>query len=111
MYGSESWVWQKKNESRINVVEIRSSRSMSKDRCKNSDIRERCSLKEDVVTRVERGMLRCQLFPVSGFGAALRRSHVSKRSLRNCESLGYQSESRDWVTTVAANKTFVGRRS
>ncbi|GBP03576.1 hypothetical protein EVAR_101885_1 [Eumeta japonica] len=28
-----------------------------KDRCRNSDVRERCGLKEDVVTRVERGML------------------------------------------------------
>ncbi|GBP76936.1 hypothetical protein EVAR_53818_1 [Eumeta japonica] len=25
-----------------------------KDRCRNSDVRERCGLKEDVVTRVER---------------------------------------------------------
>ncbi|GBP16084.1 hypothetical protein EVAR_94422_1 [Eumeta japonica] len=29
-----------------------------KDRCRNSDVRERCGLREDVVTRVERGMLR-----------------------------------------------------
>ncbi|GBP89818.1 hypothetical protein EVAR_66708_1 [Eumeta japonica] len=29
-----------------------------KDRCRNSDVRERRALKEDVVTRVERGMLR-----------------------------------------------------
>ncbi|CAK1597415.1 unnamed protein product [Parnassius mnemosyne] len=28
MYGSESWVWQKKHESRINAVEMRSLRSM-----------------------------------------------------------------------------------
>ncbi|GBP82570.1 hypothetical protein EVAR_87816_1 [Eumeta japonica] len=42
MYGSESWVWQKKNESRINAVEMRSLRSMCgvsrKDRCRNSDV-------------------------------------------------------------------------
>ncbi|GBP61971.1 hypothetical protein EVAR_40979_1 [Eumeta japonica] len=48
----------KKNESRINAVEMRSLRSMygvsRKDRCRNSDVRERCGLKEDVVTRVER---------------------------------------------------------
>ncbi|GBP70680.1 hypothetical protein EVAR_88855_1 [Eumeta japonica] len=41
---------------------MRSLRSMCgvsrKDRCRNSDVRERCGLKEDVVTRVERGMLR-----------------------------------------------------
>ncbi|GBP36261.1 hypothetical protein EVAR_85509_1 [Eumeta japonica] len=29
-----------------------------KDRCRNSNVRERCGLKEDVVTGVERGMLR-----------------------------------------------------
>ncbi|GBP60318.1 hypothetical protein EVAR_26730_1 [Eumeta japonica] len=61
MYGSESWVWQKKNESRINAAEMRSLRSTCgvsrKDICKNSDIRERCGLKEEVVTGVERGML------------------------------------------------------
>ncbi|GBP84055.1 hypothetical protein EVAR_67654_1 [Eumeta japonica] len=57
MYGSESWVWQKKKESRINEVEMRSLRSMCgvsrKDRCRNSDVRERCGLKKVVVTRVE----------------------------------------------------------
>ncbi|GBP21250.1 hypothetical protein EVAR_84377_1 [Eumeta japonica] len=46
----ESWVWQKKNESRINAVEMRSLRSTCgvsrKDRCGNSDVRERCGLKE-----------------------------------------------------------------
>ncbi|GBP37372.1 hypothetical protein EVAR_22834_1 [Eumeta japonica] len=63
MYGNESWVWQKKNESRINTVKIRSLCSKCgvsrKDRCRNSDVRERCGLKEDAVTRVERGMLPC----------------------------------------------------
>ncbi|GBP70539.1 hypothetical protein EVAR_47922_1 [Eumeta japonica] len=61
MYGSENCVWQKKNESRINAVEIRSLRSMCgvsrKDRCRKSDVRERCGLQEDVVTRVERGSI------------------------------------------------------
>ncbi|GBP43284.1 hypothetical protein EVAR_31168_1 [Eumeta japonica] len=65
MYGCESWVWRKKNESRINAVEMRSLCSMCgvsrKDRCRNSDVRERCSLKEDVVTRVERA-LRIDMF-------------------------------------------------
>ncbi|GBP36511.1 hypothetical protein EVAR_8344_1 [Eumeta japonica] len=46
------------NESRINAMEMRSLRSMcgltQKDRCRNSDVRERCGLKKDVVTRVER---------------------------------------------------------
>ncbi|GBP11929.1 hypothetical protein EVAR_74554_1 [Eumeta japonica] len=62
MYGSESWVWQEKNESRVNAVEMRWLRNMRgvsrKDRCRNSNVRERCGFKEDVVIRVERGMLR-----------------------------------------------------
>ncbi|GBP13100.1 hypothetical protein EVAR_93069_1 [Eumeta japonica] len=45
---------------------MRSLRSMCgvshKDRCRNSDVRERCGLKEDVVTRVERA------FGQSAFG-------------------------------------------
>ncbi|GBP67906.1 hypothetical protein EVAR_38374_1 [Eumeta japonica] len=61
-YGRESWVWQKKNESRINVVEMRSLRRMYgvfwKDRYRNSIVKERCGLQEDVVIRVERGILR-----------------------------------------------------
>ncbi|GBP45766.1 hypothetical protein EVAR_76071_1 [Eumeta japonica] len=52
MYGCENWVWQKKNESRINAMEMRSLRNMcgvsEKDRCV---VREQCG--EDVVTRVE----------------------------------------------------------
>ncbi|GBP70076.1 hypothetical protein EVAR_98907_1 [Eumeta japonica] len=65
MYGSESWVWQKKNESEINVVEMLSLHSMCrasrKGKCRNgdvSDLREQCGLKKDVVPRVERGILR-----------------------------------------------------
>ncbi|GBP88127.1 hypothetical protein EVAR_63935_1 [Eumeta japonica] len=62
MYGSESWVWQKNNERRINAVEMRSLSSIygvsRKDRCRNSDVKKWCSLKKDVVTRVERGTLR-----------------------------------------------------
>ncbi|GBP73243.1 hypothetical protein EVAR_55009_1 [Eumeta japonica] len=61
MYGIESWVWQKKNESRINAVKMQSLRSMGesrKDRYRNSDVRERCGLKVDVVTRVERAIMR-----------------------------------------------------
>ncbi|GBP43316.1 hypothetical protein EVAR_31200_1 [Eumeta japonica] len=62
MYDSKSWVWQKKNESRINAVEVRSLCGVCgvsrKDRCRNSDVRERCGLKKDVVTWVERAMLR-----------------------------------------------------
>ncbi|CAG9134602.1 unnamed protein product [Plutella xylostella] len=62
MYGSESWVWQKKNESRVNAVEMRSLRSMCglklNDRIRNSVIRDRVGVKEDVVTKIEKGMLR-----------------------------------------------------
>ncbi|XP_060809954.1 uncharacterized protein LOC132904043 [Amyelois transitella] len=62
MYGSESWVWQKKHESRINAVEMRALRSMLgvklSDRIRNSVIRECCDVKEDVVTGIEKGMLR-----------------------------------------------------
>ncbi|GBP41816.1 hypothetical protein EVAR_26938_1 [Eumeta japonica] len=42
-------------------VEMRPLRSVCavhwKDRCRSSDIRKQCGLKQDVVTRVERGML------------------------------------------------------
>ncbi|GBP49979.1 hypothetical protein EVAR_37064_1 [Eumeta japonica] len=59
--GSVSWVWQKKNESRINAMEMRSLRSMCgvsrKNRIINNDVRERCGLKEDEVTRVKRKVL------------------------------------------------------
>ncbi|KAF9790000.1 hypothetical protein SFRURICE_002365 [Spodoptera frugiperda] len=62
MYGSESLVWQKKHESRINAVEMRALRSMCgvklSDRVKNSVVREKCGLKDDLVTRIEKGMLR-----------------------------------------------------
>ncbi|GBP27034.1 hypothetical protein EVAR_11269_1 [Eumeta japonica] len=77
MYGSEGWAWQKKNESKINALEMRSLRSMCgvsrKDRCRNSDVRARCGLKDDVVTGVERAGARSsahrdtwtKLFPLS----------------------------------------------
>lgn len=62
MYGSDSWVWQKKDESKINAVEMRALRSMCgvkiSDRIRNSVIRERCGMKDDVVTLIEKGMLR-----------------------------------------------------
>ncbi|GBP21120.1 hypothetical protein EVAR_11151_1 [Eumeta japonica] len=45
MYSSVSWVWHKKNKSRINAKEMRSLRSICgvsrKDGCRNSDVRER----------------------------------------------------------------------
>ncbi|GBO98639.1 hypothetical protein EVAR_176_1 [Eumeta japonica] len=58
MYGSGSWVWQKKIESKISAVEMQSLHGMCgvsrKDRCRNSDVRERYGWNEDVVTREER---------------------------------------------------------
>ena len=55
-------MWQRKNESRINAVEMRSLRSMYgvslSERIPNDVIRNRCELKDSIVTRVERGMLR-----------------------------------------------------
>ncbi|GBO99585.1 hypothetical protein EVAR_730_1 [Eumeta japonica] len=56
MYGSKSWVCRRKNERMINAVEMCSMCGVSlKDRCRNSVVRERCGLKEDVVSRVEMG--------------------------------------------------------
>ncbi|GBP17261.1 hypothetical protein EVAR_17753_1 [Eumeta japonica] len=62
MYDSVSWVWQKKNGSSINAVEMRSLRSMfgvsRKDRRRNNDVREWCGLKGDIAIKVEIDMLR-----------------------------------------------------
>ncbi|GBP08833.1 hypothetical protein EVAR_78236_1 [Eumeta japonica] len=61
-YGNEKWLCQKKNESDTNAVEMQSLLDMCrvslKYRCRNSDVRERCASKGDVVIRVERGVLR-----------------------------------------------------
>ncbi|GBP12232.1 hypothetical protein EVAR_6404_1 [Eumeta japonica] len=62
IYGSESWVWQEKNGIRINAVGMRSLCNVCgvslKGRCRNSDVGERCGLKEDVVARIEKRILR-----------------------------------------------------
>ena len=62
MYGSECWVWQKKHESRLNAVEMRSLRRIAgvklMDRMRNSVMREHCGMIEDVVTKIEKGTLR-----------------------------------------------------
>ncbi|GBP38948.1 hypothetical protein EVAR_95698_1 [Eumeta japonica] len=56
MYSNDSWVWQKKNESRFKAVETQSLFSTYggslKDRHKNSNIKERCDLKENVVVTI-----------------------------------------------------------
>ncbi|XP_063364409.1 uncharacterized protein LOC134653055 isoform X1 [Cydia amplana] len=58
MYGSESWVWQKRHQSQVNAVEMRALRSVCgvrlQDRIRNSVIREKCGLNEDVVTKIEK---------------------------------------------------------
>jgi hypothetical protein len=62
MYGCESWVWQKKHTSRVNAVEMRAFRSMIgvklSVRVRNEVIREECGVKEDVVNKIEKNMLR-----------------------------------------------------
>jgi hypothetical protein len=62
MYGSESWVWQKKYTSRVNAVEMRASRSMIgvklSDKVRNDVIREECGVIENVVTKIAKNMLR-----------------------------------------------------
>ncbi|GBP21241.1 Nuclear pore complex protein Nup214 [Eumeta japonica] len=64
LYDSKSWVWLMKNETRINAVAMRSLRSICggsrKDICRISDVRGRYGLKEDVVTKVEKDMLRAE---------------------------------------------------
>jgi hypothetical protein len=62
MYGSEGWVWQKKHTSRVNAVEMQALRSMIgvklSDRVRNDVIREECGVKEDIVTKIEKNILR-----------------------------------------------------
>ncbi|GBP21248.1 hypothetical protein EVAR_84375_1 [Eumeta japonica] len=60
-----------------------------KDRCRYSDFRKRCGLKEDVATRVERGMLRW-----SGHLERMNESRLTKQIYRvnvcngKCEPMG-----------------------
>jgi hypothetical protein len=61
MYGSASWVWQKKHISRVNAVEMRALSMIGvklSDMVRNEVIREECGVKEDVVTKIEKNMLR-----------------------------------------------------
>jgi hypothetical protein len=91
MYGSESWVWQKKHTSRVNVVEIRALRSMIgvklSDRVRNEVIRAECGVKEDVVTKIETNMLRwlpCfgrHVKPLAPFAFAVVSSHSFQEGL------------------------------
>ncbi|GBP51000.1 hypothetical protein EVAR_37157_1 [Eumeta japonica] len=85
MYGGDSWVWQKKDESRISAVEIRLLRSTCevsrKDRCRNSHVRDRCGLKEDVVTRVETGENKNRAKAASREGGRERRDACAGRTV------------------------------
>ncbi|GBP81485.1 hypothetical protein EVAR_86166_1 [Eumeta japonica] len=68
---------------------MRSLRSMCgvswKDRCRNSDVRERCDLKEDVVTRVERESRAKSTQGVVGVGTS---NVPACRKILLCESHG-----------------------
>jgi hypothetical protein len=59
-YGTESWVWQKKHTSKVNAVEMRAFRSMIGVKLSDSNdvIKEECGVKEDVVTKIEKNLLR-----------------------------------------------------
>ncbi|KAJ0172339.1 hypothetical protein K1T71_012312 [Dendrolimus kikuchii] len=61
-YGSESWVWKKEHESRVNAVEMRALRKICgvtlADRVRNTEVRKRVGLKESVGVKVRKGMLR-----------------------------------------------------
>ncbi|GBP24026.1 hypothetical protein EVAR_10127_1 [Eumeta japonica] len=62
MHGSESWVWQKTTDSRINALEMQFTRNMCgvslKYRRRDSDVRERYGFKVCVLAGIEEGMLR-----------------------------------------------------
>ncbi|CAG4954309.1 unnamed protein product [Parnassius apollo] len=61
LYGSETWVCQKKHKSKLNVVEMRSIRKMCgvtlADRKRNEEIRNMAGLKDDLITKIDRGVL------------------------------------------------------
>ncbi|GBP59956.1 hypothetical protein EVAR_89027_1 [Eumeta japonica] len=98
MEGSESWVWQKKNECiRINAVEMRSLRSMCgvswKGRCRNGDVRERCGLKEDVSRLIRKSKeidasqaerLGGSCLSVACYALSLARSAQAERDNESC---------------------------
>ncbi|XP_063542355.1 uncharacterized protein LOC134750982 [Cydia strobilella] len=97
MYGSESWVWQKRHQSQVNAVEMRALRSVCgvrlQDRIRNSVIREKCGLSEDVVTKIEKGMLRW-------FG------HVERMSERRLTKRVYKGEVETGVGRGRPRRTF-----
>ncbi|CAK1596166.1 unnamed protein product [Parnassius mnemosyne] len=62
LYGSETWVCQKKHKSKLNAVEMRSLRKMCgvtmADRKRNEEIRNMAGLKDDLITKIDKGVLR-----------------------------------------------------
>jgi len=62
MYGSEAWNWQRKDESRLNAVEMRSLRRMCGktmyDRVRNVEIRKECKADVSVMSKIKKGTLR-----------------------------------------------------
>ena len=62
MYGSETWVWQKRHRSRITACEMRYLRGvrgvMRRDCVRNEQVLEECGVKENVVQKVGKSALR-----------------------------------------------------
>ena len=62
LYGSEAWVCQKKHESKVNAVEMRSLRKLCgvtlADQIRNEEIRRMAGFKESVIIKMHKGMVR-----------------------------------------------------
>ncbi|GBP88327.1 Cysteine dioxygenase type 1 [Eumeta japonica] len=108
-----------KNESRVNAVEMRSLRSMCgvslKDRRRNSDVRERCGLKEVVVTRAERGTLRwfgyLERRNESGLTKQIHRANMEITGLERLLEELHTIFASDYVNVQDVQKLMVGYKS
>ncbi|GBP95761.1 hypothetical protein EVAR_70974_1 [Eumeta japonica] len=88
MYHSESWVWQKKNESRINAAEMCNIYGMPlKGGCKKSDVRERVDLKQFVVTRAEKELLKTSKAMLRLLASPEEQMRCAANTLRNRDKL------------------------
>ena len=62
MYGSETWVWQKRHRSRITACEMRYLRGVCgvtrRDCVRNEQVLEECGVKENVVQKMGKSALR-----------------------------------------------------